>query len=194
MIQSILKAVPELGGADTGLAHLSGPAAPVRQVIAAHFLRDFAHVVEIGGSVMPITGFLTHRPQSVLSVDPHTKPFEAETLNGAPCRVRHLARKFQEVSFDLAPRSYGLAMIGFSLRGFGGSDPAGAALFGLLDNAGVVVIDYALALERASSMIPTILSRPGLKTEFTVDLTLDDAAIANSPFAARRLLVLRPKV
>jgi hypothetical protein len=192
MIQSILEAVPEPGGADTGLAHLAGPASPVRQVIAAHFLRDFAHIVEIGGNRMPITGFLTHRPLSVLSVDPHTEPFEAETLNGAPCRVRHVALKFQEVSFDLAPRSYGLALIGFSLRGFGGRDPAGDVLFRLLDNAGVVVIDYAPALERAASMIPAILSRPALSSELAVDMTLADPAISNSPFAARRLIVLRP--
>src|SRR5262245_45968828 len=82
------------------IRHLSGPGAAIRQVLAAHFVRDCPHVVEIGGHIRPVTGYLTHAPISVLSVDPKTPPFEAEELNGRPCRVRHLARKFQEVDYE----------------------------------------------------------------------------------------------
>lgn len=175
-----------------GLPHLAGPAAAVRQVLAAHFLQGCEHVIEIGGHTRPITSYLTHRPLSVLSVDPKTPPFEAETLNGHPCRVRHVAKKFQEVAYDHAPRSYGLALIGYSLKPFGSRDPLGALLFGLIDNAAVVVIDHSPRLERATSQVPAILSRPGLRVLCSFDMMLDDEAIRGTPYAERRFHVLHP--
>jgi hypothetical protein len=45
---------------DQDLPHLDGIGASMRQVIAAHFLTDCEHVIEIGGHVMPITNCLTH--------------------------------------------------------------------------------------------------------------------------------------
>ena len=175
-----------------GLPHLSGPAAEIRQVIAAHTLRDCPHIVEIGGHLRPITGYLTHHPLSVLSVDPKTPPLEADTLDGRPCRIRHLARKFQEVDYEAPSGSYGLVLLGYSLKPFGARDPLGETLFRLVDNAKKVVLEYPPALERASSQVPAIIGRPGIQTELSIELTLDDAAIAGSPYARRRLLVLRP--
>ena len=49
-------------GTGKDLPHLSGPAAAIRQVLAAHFVRDCPHIVEIGGHIRPITPYLTHRP------------------------------------------------------------------------------------------------------------------------------------
>lgn len=174
------------------LPHLSGPAAAVRQVLAAHFLRDCQHIVEIGGHVRPITPYLTHRPLSVLSVDPKTPPLEEETLNGHPCRVRHVAKKFQEVTYDYAPRSYGLALIGYSLKAFGSRDPLGELLYGLIDNAKVVVIDHSPLLDRAAEQMPAILSRPGMHVHCSFDIKLDDEAIRDTPYAQRRFHVLHP--
>ncbi len=192
MIQTIAEASTPPAGADPRLPHLAGAAAPIRQVIAAHFLRDFRHIVEIGGHRLPITFYLTHNPESVLSVDPGSEPYEADMLNGRPCRVRHLARKFQDVAFDVAPRSYGLALLGFSLRPLGLRPAMHEILFRLVDNAGLIVIDYPLANPRSVEQAETILSRPGFRTDVGVDLTLSDDIIAGSPFARRRLAVLRP--
>ncbi len=77
-------------GVEDSLPHLSGPAAAVRQVLAAHFVRDCEHVVEIGGHIRPVTDYLTHAPRSVLSVDPKTPAYEADhtawpALPCAPC-------------------------------------------------------------------------------------------------------------
>ena len=83
------------------IPHLSGPAAAIRQVLAAHFVRDCPHIVEIGGHLRPVTHYLTHAPLSVLSVDPKTPPLEADELNGHPCRVRHVSAKFQDVDVRL---------------------------------------------------------------------------------------------
>lgn len=177
-------------GAAGELPHLAGPAAAMRQVLAAHFVRDCPHIIEIGGHSWPITSYLTHRPLSVLSVDPRTEPFEAEELNGHPCRVRHVNRKFQELDFEYGPQSYGLVMLGYSLKPFGQREPLGAMLFSLIDNARTVVIEYSPALPRASSQVPRIVGRPGLSAVCSVDMELNDAAIAGSPYAKRRFHVL----
>lgn len=175
------------------IPHLSGPAAAIRQVLAAHFLRDCPHVVEIGGHLRPVTDYLTHSPLSVLSVDPKTPAFESEELNGRPCHVRHLPRKFQEAEYDYAPQSYGLVLLGYSLKPFGSREPLGKLLFGLIDNARTVVLDYAPALERAASQVPSILSRPALDVLLSLDITIDEAGLEGSPYARRRFHVLRAK-
>src|SRR5262245_21073127 len=179
-------------GAREDLPHLSGPVAGVRQVLAAYFLRDCPHVIEIGGHARPITGYLTHRPLSVLSVDPKTAPFEAEMLNGHPCRVRHIARKFQEIDYNYALRSYGLVLLGFSLKPFGDREALGELLFGLIDNAGIVVIEYAPELERAASNVPAIIGRPAVRIYCSFELVLNDNAISGTPYAKRQFYVLHP--
>jgi len=185
-----MTAVTRLEGVE--IPHLSGPAALVRQVIAAHFLADCEHVVEIGGHLRPVTPFLSHGPRSVLVVDPKVVPHEAEELHGRPCRVRHVDRKFQEVSFDLEPGSYGLVLLGYSLKPFGRREPLGELLFGLIDNARVTVIEYPPALDRASSQVPSIVERPTTRVRCKIGLSLHDPEIAGSPYAERLLYVLDP--
>ena len=181
-----------LAAAGKDLPHLAGPAAHIRQVLAAHFVRDCPHIVEIGGHIRPVTPFLTHHPESVLSVDPKTPDFSADELNGQPCRVRHVSRKFQEVDYGYAPRSYGLVLLGYSLKPFGSREPLGQLLFSLIDNAKVVVIEYPPELDRASSQVPHIISRPTLNIHCSFELVLNDAEIAGSPYANRRFYVLHP--
>jgi hypothetical protein len=187
----LIEAKSSLLGTGKDLPHLSGPAAAVRQVLAAHFVRDCPHVIEIGGHIRPVTPYLTHHPRSVLVVDPKTEPYEAEQLNGQPCRIRHVARKFQEIPYDLPPRSYGLVMLGYSLKPFGRRDPLGDLLFSLIDKAKVVVIEYPPALERASSQVPQLLARKGTEILCSFSLVLDDEEIAGSPYTERRFIVFR---
>jgi hypothetical protein len=128
----------------------------------------------------------------VLVVDPKVVPYESRELHGRPCEVRHVARKFQEVDYDLLPGSYGLVMLGFSLKPFGSREPLGDLLYGLIDRAKVVVIEYPPALERASSQVPAILARPSTRIRCSIGLSLDDWIIGGSPYAERRLYVLDP--
>lgn len=174
------------------IPHLAGPAAKVRQVVAAHFVSDCRHIIEIGGHLRPVTPFLTHGPASVTVVDPKVEPYEASELNGRPCKVRHIARKFQEVAFDAPKGQFGLVLLGYSLKPFGTRQPLGPALFDLIDSAQVVVLEYPPALERASSQVPHILARPTVKVRCTIEFTLDDSEIRGTPFARRRLIVLDP--
>jgi hypothetical protein len=192
MNPNMFEAVPPSDGAGQDLPHLSGPAAAIRQVLAAHFVRGCPHVLEIGGHMRPVTGYLTHAPLSVTSIDPKTAEYEAEELNGRPCRVRHIARKFQDVELDFAPRSYGLVLLGYSLKPFGKREPLGKLMFSLLDNASVVVIDYTPEFERAASQVPSILTRPTLTSYCSFELKLEDPEIAATPYARRRFHVLRP--
>ena len=159
-------------------------------MLAAHFVRDCPHILEIGGHIRPVTGFLTHHPLSVTSVDPKTPAFEAEELNGQPCKVRHIDKKFQQVDYDYEPGSYGLVLLGYSLKPFGQREPLGQLLFSLIDNARRVVIEYPPALDRAMSQVPEIVTRPGLVQICQFELVLDDTAISGSPWAARRFHVL----
>ena len=176
------------------IPHLSGPAAMARQVLAAHFVSGFSHIVEIGGHFRPITPFLYHGPQSVLVVDPKVEPYEAEELHGKPCRVRHVAAKFQQLTYQLPRHRYGLVFVGYSLKPYGGNDPIGEQLFELVDNAGVVVLEYPPAYGRSAGQAPQILERDTMKKRCSIELTLDDAEIAGSPYARRLLTVLDPVI
>lgn len=174
------------------LPHLSGVGSDARQVLAAHFLRDCDHVIEIGGHNRPVCSFLTHAPDTVTSVDPKSVAYESRELNGRPCHVRHVPKKFQEVEFGHQPGTYGLVMLGYSLKPFGARDPLGDLLFSLIDNAKTIVVDYTPGLERAASQIPAIIERPGLETVCKLEMRLFDPEITGTPFADRRFHVLKP--
>jgi len=83
-------------------------------------------------------------------------------------------------------------LLGYSLKPFGSRDPLGDLLFSLIDNAKVVVIEYPPALERSSSQVPHIVSRPSVRIRTTVDLALHDPEIVATPYAERRLYVIDP--
>lgn len=176
-----------------GLPHLGSVAGASRHVLAAHYVRDCEHVVELGGHKLPLTGFLTHAPKSVVSVDPKTQPFEADELNGLPCRVRHIARKFQEVTFELDPYSYALVLLGCSLKAYGSDPAANGTLFDLVDKAKKIVIEYGLGNERAVAQIPDIVERGGLRKVCQIDMRLEDEH--NPPgfwLGERRFMVFEP--
>jgi hypothetical protein len=164
----------------------------VRQLLAAYFVRDCPHIVEIGGHLSPVTPFLTHQPESVLVVDPKAAPHRADKLHGRPCRVQHVARKFQALNFELAPHSYGLVLLGYSLKKSGGREALGSKLLDLVDHALKVVIEWAPRLERAALQVPHLLNRPNLRQLCRIDFALEDGTIEHSPYAQRRLVVLEP--
>lgn len=174
------------------IPHLAAPILAVRQAIAAQFLRECEHIVEIGGYTNPITDYLTHHPKSVTSIDPKTPPFEAEELNGTPCKVRHIARKFQQETFDLEPGSYGLVLLGYSLKPWGESAPDDDQLFRLADRARRVIIDHVIDFARSEAQLPRLLGRGTLREVHRIDMQFHDEDVGGEPFANRRLLVLEP--
>jgi hypothetical protein len=170
------------------LPHLAGPAASLRQVLAAHAVRDCAHIVEIGGAGLPITGFLTHRPASVTVVDPKIPAFAAQRLNGSACRVRHLAAKLQEVDLD-PEKPFGLVLLGLSLKPFGRGEAVPPVLLDLARRAATLVIDYALDLERARGQIGALIAARAEPPTIDLALTIADPALDQAGFGRRRFLV-----
>src|SRR5438270_13246616 len=90
----LFEAKSSLAGMGKDLPRLSGQAASVRQVLAAHFVRQCRHVIEIGGHIRPVTPYLTHLPESALVVGPKTDQFDADELDVLPCDVRHMASRY----------------------------------------------------------------------------------------------------
>jgi hypothetical protein len=173
------------------LPHLAGPGACLRQVLAAHAVRDCPHVVEIGGAGLPITGFLTHRPDSVTVVDPKIPAFEGDRLNGAPCIVRHVRAKLQEIA--ITPSGpYALVLLGLSLKPFGSSDATAPALLALAAAARVLVIDYALDLPRAQGQIGALTGARRARPTIDLAMTTDDDGLREAGFDRRRFLVFGP--
>src|SRR5690606_18518573 len=175
-----------------GMGYLRTRSAQARHAIAAHFLRGFDHVVEIGGHKLPITSFLTHHPQSVISIDPKTDPLELDHLNGRPCTVRHVATKYQNYEFDLAPYSYGLVLLGCSLKPLGDKPADDPVLLELVDNAGIVIVDFPVRHARSNMQVPTLVDRGTLREVCRFDMQFNDEECASTPYGERRLLVLEP--
>jgi hypothetical protein len=69
-----------------------------RYLVAAHYLRNCDHILEVGGCSTPITNYLQGAHASVTVVDPLVEPLESNTLNNQRCVVRHLPQRIEEYS------------------------------------------------------------------------------------------------
>lgn len=176
--------------------YLTTEAAQTRCVIAAHFVRDCPHVVEIGGFSTPITMYLTGAHESVTVFDPLMRDYEAGSLNGAPCRLRHVSRSFQASDFDFEPGSYGLVMLGSSLKHF--SDDAAererqwTRLAGIVERARVAVVEGAVDWPLGRAALERLGSLRSMRTRVSLDMDLCGNPRMDTDHYRRRLLVLAP--
>ena len=122
-----------------GWRYLESEAFSTRSVLAANFVRDCRCVVEIGGGKTPIDMFLTGSHDSVIVLDPF---FLRDGRSKTGDRdILHLRARFQDVSWEINERhSYGLVMLGLELHGLSEEDYR--TLYGLVENAGVTVIEF----------------------------------------------------
>ena len=121
-------------------------------------------------------------------IDPKIPAFAAATLNGAPCVVRHIAAKLQEVA--LAPTApYALVLLGLSLKPFGRTGATPPALLTLAAQAETLVIDYALDLPRAEGQIGALVATRPSPPLIDLAMTIDDARLREADFDRRRFLV-----
>ena len=67
-----------------------------RYLVAANYLRNCNHILEVGGCSTPITNYLRGAHESVTVVDPLVEPMQAETLNDRPCVVRHIPVRLED--------------------------------------------------------------------------------------------------
>lgn len=179
--------------------HLLSPAAEARYILAAHYVRGCRHLVEIGGFKTPITKFAAPGAHDSITVlDPKMEAFEADTLYGAPCRVRHLRTVFQKHGEWPEPGTYGLVILGLSIKHFA-DDPDGAEaewarLTGLIDGAAVSVIEYPAAWDLSAREVERILDATRTRTRLSIDMDMARSpGFEEAEFHLRRFMVLDPE-
>ncbi len=178
---------------DLSMAYLLTPEAAVRKVLAAYYVRDCRHVVEIGGYKVPITKYLLGQHESVTVVDPQVDPFEVDTWNGGACRVRHLPNRYQDAQLELPDRSYGLVLLGLALRHFSSNvSSEWARLCGLARRAQVVVAEYCVGWEHAEGDYARLKKEGQLRARLELDMTLPEHPRMDPRWAPRKLCVLDP--
>jgi hypothetical protein len=177
--------------------YLDTEALQTRYVLAAHFVRHARNIVEIGGyRDNVITRFLTgtHDSVSVFSLDAEFETLETETLNGAPCRVRHVADYFQ--NYTHPTESLGVIVLGIEI--LGDFDP----VCDLLSHAEVAVIEVPIDHNPSVACLGSILQHTKLRVAVQINLDYspnevivgDELAKTNMnvPFWKRNVYVLRP--
>ena len=169
-----------------------------RYVLAAHYVRDCHSVVEIGGFKTPITRFLTRVPAHVLVVDPLIQPYTATTLNGEPCQVEHRAAAFQSESFDVRAGTYGMVLLGASMKHFS-DEPTQrrqewVKLIGLLRNARVAVLEFAVEWGLGRNNVESLVDGASMDLRVQLDIDLSRCPGVETEHAHRRLLVLDGKL
>lgn len=168
-----------------------------RYALAAYYLRNSSHILEIGGyRDNVITNFLTgaHDSVTVYSLDAEFEEKQDDSLNGRPCKVRHIRDYFQ--SYTQSSTDFGLAALGLEV--IGDIEP----LYRLMRLAKTSVIEIAAEHVPCQEMMALIIAQPGLrvKWELTLDFSSNEVALANElasdninqPFWCRRIYVIEP--
>ena len=180
--------------------YLDTEALRTRYVLAAHFVRECSHVVEIGGyRGNVITSFLYghHEQVTVFSLDEEFEEMEREELNGAPCRVRHIRDYFQAhvEKTSATSRSLGVVVLGLELHG--DMQP----LLALFKRSRVVVLESSADYPPSIATLDQILSAVPAHTICRIDLdfSANETLLANEletnmnrPFWRRRMHVIQP--
>ena len=176
--------------------YLCSEAAQSRSVIAAHLLRECPHVLELGGFKTPITLYLTGRHESVTVVDPLMRDYEADSLNGYPCRVRHISQPFQNLGLK-TDETWGFVMLGASLKHFSedapGREQEWNALVAMVTAARVAVIEAAVDWPLGKEILDRLVELPGIEVRASIDLDLSANPGMDPDHYRRRLLLLSPE-
>jgi hypothetical protein len=181
--------------------YLQTPVLQVRQRIAAHFLSECDNILEIGAFKTPITEYLTHRPKEVLIVDPLAEPLERDSLNGQPCRIRHLALGIDDLDLsEWNSKPFGLLFCGMDLNR---EEQAPAHWLNtvcrfvyLVSAAQPAVLEYPMQWKPSAKLFNAILSllQPRLAADIRLDLTgyLPEGEVSDEVRSRfeRRLVVL----
>lgn len=192
--------IDEIRGGRKFWGYLDTEALRTRYVLAAHFVRDCGHIIEIGGyRNNVITSFLRgqHQQVTVFSLDEEFEAVEGAELNGAPCRVRHIRDFFQaHVETTLSgDASLGVVVLGLELHG------ELPPLLALLKRSHVVVLEASADYPPGVAVMDEILTAVPARTICRIDLDLsaNEALLReelksnmNRPFWRRRMHVLEP--
>jgi len=133
----------------------------VRHVIAAHYLRECPHIIEIGGYRTPITNFLTHDFEQAVSVDPLIEPKQTPT-------VLHAQEDFR--FFDFKPyltKPFGLVLLGMDL-------PFDFKLLQMAASAKIVVVEFSPAYLPSQAQFDFLSQTIHFQIHLKIGLDLSD--------------------
>lgn len=122
--------------------YLSSPSFSFRHVLAAHYLKEFNTIIEIGSLHQPIHRYLTHDFKKCLCIDPLIEPFWDE-------KIEHINCDYREFNFDPYFGRFALVLMGLDL-------PVDEKLFTLINAADRVVIDLAADYPQAQVLFNLI--------------------------------------
>lgn len=184
-------------GSYSDMSYLTCEAAQARYVLAAWYLRGCPHVLEIGGFKTPVTGFLDYSPQSVQVLDPKMPEWHGGELNGKPCRIDHLPVRFQDHDPGLEPGSYGLVILGCSMKYFSDDEDERrrewSKLIGLINGARITVLEYPVDWGLSNENVAQILEGSDTTVRMRLDLDLAASEGMDTPYTLRRFMVLVPR-
>lgn len=171
-----------------------------RHAVAAPWIGRFDTVIEVGGYVTPIGPHLREAPGEYLVIDPLCEPFEADTLNGAPCRVRHLKDDLD--SFDLgtlAGKSVCTVFLGMQIDESNKS-PSEIVdtidrFLSLLSASKLAVLEFPPSWASCVRLFDLIIAQlePKILFEVTLDLSQNAPGMAEQPSPdrlVRRMIIL----
>src|SRR5688572_544858 len=158
-----------------------------RYHVAANYLRNCKHILEVGGCSTPLTNYLRGTHESVTVVDPLVEPMQAETLNNRPCVVRHLALNVQ----DYVPtgQENGFAVLGMPQLPL---EP----VLGIMRRCEVSVLEFPPAFLPSCLMFKAILDSRSfdVTARIVFDFSHNDVGtLTDRSMAVRHLFVLRKK-
>lgn len=178
------------------IGYLLTDAAQARYVLAAHYVRNCRHIVEIGGFKTPITKFVTTVPESILVLDPQVDEFHADTLYGEPCRVDHVAAPFQDYGFEAPAGGYGLVILGVSLRFFSKDEAKKKieldSILAAIAGAEIAVLEYPIDWQRGEENVEQILATARGRVRLSIDLDMGANEGMHDTYFKRRFMVVEP--
>jgi hypothetical protein len=158
-----------------------------RYHIAANYLRNCNHILEVGGCSTPITNYLRGTHESVTVVDPLVEPMQAETLNDQPCAVRHIPLRLQD--FVPTGNESGFAVLGMPQLPL---EP----VLAIMRRCDVTVLEFPPAFLPSSLMFKSILDSGyfDVTARIVLDLSHNDIGnLTDLNMSVRHLFVLKNK-
>lgn len=175
--------------------YLTDPALYSRHAVAAQWLGSPDYVLEIGGYITPISSFISQVPRDYVLVDPLCSPLEAATLNGVPCRVRHLAIELKNFdASELEDRSYVVVFLGAQLddtdKPFSEFVATVERFLRIVAGAKRAIIEFPPAWKSCRELFDCLISmlRPHVEFEITLDLSQNTIVVDGAPAPSERLV------
>jgi hypothetical protein len=158
-----------------------------RYLVAANYLRNCSHILEVGGCSTPVTNYLRGEHASVTVVDPLVEPLESATLNGGPCLVRHIPVRLED--YQATGLENGFVALGMPFLPL---EP----VLAIMRRCDVSVLEFPVAFLDSCRMFKLILESGHFDVAARVvfDLSHNDVGDLHDPtMTLRHLFVLKPR-